>query len=505
MPGDGPGPDLNLRAGPKINSSKSVDATGGAFHRQASTQYKVIDEAAYMFSDLAGRPINTNAYSDLPFTFLNQTVQIDLANITAINLIENGSREARERWQNRQLTNLLRHAQSHSKFWRQRMPSRMVNHGIMKYLPIQSREDVATQCRLDGSLVARDGKTPVSSYASTGSTGTPVKVFICPENGYYNSLRGLAHYFINDLSLDENCVVISPSTSLAELKKESSPLALTNSWAGSLSAVFRNGSGKIIVHKYNDDVLIKELLKERIGYLVCPNRYLDILMNNGGVDLIKRLGIKLWLHNSDHRDPEIVKALESIGVPTLSNYSAGEVGPIAYECSRNQGYFHIAHTNVIVECDNDVTVSFNGASLGRILVTHLHSYATPIIRYDIGDFAQLENQCRCGHDGPTISNIFGRGKHFVRRPDGKLLPFYLSTRALLETIAFKECRIRQTEIDTITVEIGGRENVTPDEEAKLKKLIIKATDPAFDIRIMPVKEIDWSGNPKRLFFSSSVA
>ncbi|MGC1092176.1 MAG: hypothetical protein WA905_05525, partial [Pseudolabrys sp.] len=61
------------------------------------------------------------------------------------------------------------------------------------------------------------------------------------------------------------------------------------------------------------------------------------------------------------------------------------------------------------------------------------------------------------------------------------------------------------EIDTITVEIGGRENITADEEAKLKKLIIKATDPAFDIRIVPVKEIDWSGNPKRLFFSSSVA
>jgi len=458
-----------------------------------------------MFSDLAGRPINTNAYGDYPFTFLEQSAQIDLANITAINLIENGDRQARERWQNRQLTNLLKHAQSHSKFWRQRMPSRMINHGIVKYLPIQSREDIATQCKLDGSLVALDGKAPASSYASTGSTGTPVRVFICPENGYYNTIRSLALYFINDLSLEENCVHIVPATRMARLEKESSPATLSDSWAGPLSAVFRNGSGKRIVHRYDDEALIKELLKDRVGYLVCPNRYLDILMNSGGVDLIKRLGVKLWIHNSDYRDPEIVKALQSIGVPTLSNYSAGEVGPIAYECPKNQGYFHVAHTNAIVECDNDVTVSFNGASLGRLLITHLHSYATPIIRYDIGDFAQLENQCRCGHDGPTISNIFGRGKHFVRRRDGKLLPFYLSTRAMLEAVSFKECRVRQTEIDTITVEIGGRENVTPDEEARLKKLIIKATDPAFDVRIVPVKEIDWSGNPKRLFFSSSVA
>jgi hypothetical protein len=44
-----------------------------------------------------------------------------------------------------------------------------------------------------------------------------------------------------------------------------------------------------------------------------------------------------------------------------------------------------------------------------------------------------------------------------------------------------------------------------DEEERLKKLIIKVTDPAFKVDIKPVKEIDWSGNPKRLFFSSSVA
>jgi hypothetical protein len=117
----------------------------------------------------------------------------------------------------------------------------------------------------------------------------------------------------------------------------------------------------------------------------------------------------------------------------------------------------------------------------------------------------LEDRCRCGHDGPTLSNIYGRGKHFLRHPDGKLLPFYLSTRPLLEAAAFKECRVRQVEVDTITIELGGREEITADEERRLTALVIKATDPAFKIEIKPVAEIDWSDNPKRLFFSSSVA
>jgi phenylacetate-CoA ligase len=457
-----------------------------------------------MFSDLITRSLNSNAFDDHQFGFLDQAGQVGLNNITAINLIENGDRTARESWQNRQLTNLLKHARARSNFWRQRMPSRMITHDIMKYLPILGRADITTQVKLEGSLVPTNG-APVSTYSSTGSTGTPVKVYVCPQNGYYNSIRSLAQYFINGLTLEENRTSIIPANSLAKLEEETPAVVLSDSWAGPLRKIFRTGSVRRITYKHDDDALINELPKDRVGYLICANRYVDILLKKAGSEFVKNLGIKLWLHQTDYRDPEIVTALADIGVPSLSNYSAGEVGPIAVECSKHQGCFHVAHTNVIVECDRQVTASFNDASLGRLLVTALHSYATPIIRYDIGDFAQVENRCRCGHDGPTISNIFGRGKHFLRHPNGKLLPFYLSTRVLLATVAFEECRFKQTEIDSITVEIGGRESITADEEAALKRVITKATDPVFNVNVRPVKKIDWSGNPKRLFFTSTVA
>jgi hypothetical protein len=76
---------------------------------------------------------------------------------------------------------------------------------------------------------------------------------------------------------------------------------------------------------------------------------------------------------------------------------------------------------------------------------------------------------------------------------------------LLEAFAFEECRVRQAAVDTITAEIGGRECITADEEEKLKKLLAKATDPAFRIEIKSVPKLDWSDNSKRLFFSSTVA
>lgn len=458
-----------------------------------------------MFSDLTSRQLTPHAYSEQQYALLEPAAQKDLSNIVSINLIENGDRVARENWQNRQLTNLLRHAHARSKFWRRRMPSRMINHSIMKYLPVLTRQDIAAQVALEGSLLVGDGDASHSTYTSTGSTGVPVKVHISGENGYYNNLRSLAQYFIDGLTLDENRVRIGPGTKLENMHKKSILVKSSERWAGPLGKVFRNGHSKHINHYYDDNSLINELLKDRVGYLNCPNLYIDILMNNGGLKLIEKLGIKLWLHLSDHRDPEIVDALKSIGVPSLSNYSAGELGAIAFECSKYQGHFHVAHTNVVVECDNQMNASFNGQTVGRLLITHLHSYATPIIRYDIGDFGQVDERCRCGHDGPAISSIFGRGKHFLRHPNGKLLPFHVSTRVLLEAVAFKECRVRQAEVDTITIEIGGRTNITADEETKLKDVIIKATDSAFKIKISSVEEIDWGDNSKRLFFSSSVA
>ena len=456
-----------------------------------------------MLSSFRHRPLRSNAFSDEPLSLLSPVVREDLANITAIDLVENGDRVARENWQNRQLANLFRHAQSRSKFWRQRMPSRRLNHEAIKYLPAMTREDIVSQVKLEGPLATTDGAAPMT-YSSTGSTGTPVKIYITPQNGYYNMMRYLAQFFINDLSLDENHTKVGPPTSL-QLYERGKPVTITDAWAGPLSSVFRNGISKQIVYTNDDDSLMSELSKHRVGYLVCHSRIVEILLKNGGVEFLKKLGLSYWLHVSDYRDPEVVEALAEIGVPCLSNYSAAEMGAIAFECNKHQGFYHVAHSNAIVEVDDQVTTTFKGVAVGRLLVTHLHSYGTPIIRYDIGDFGQLEDRCPCGHDGPTLSNIYGRGKHFLRHPNGGLVPFYLSTRAILGVVpGFAECRVRQNEIEVIDVELGGRESVTEEETTNLKKLLIAATDPVFNVRIKAVEQIDWSQNPKRLLFSSSV-
>ncbi len=457
-----------------------------------------------MQSSFKGRPQNVNGYADQQFAFVDPEAHRMIGHIASMDLIENGEKPARENWQRKQLGNLVNHAYVRSDFWRRRIPGGVSRQDILKSMPVLTRKDLGAQVQKEGALFGDKKQAGITTYETTGSTGTPLKVFTCEQNGYYNVVRSLAQYFFDDLPLDENRVKITPVFNTAELKKSSGLRNIEPDWAGPLSKIYRNGSNKSLM--FNKDVagLLEELSKDPVGYLVCHSRVVEQLLDHAGPEVIKGLGIKVWIHMSDYRSRDVVERMKDIGIPSLSNYSAGEIGPIAAECKTNEGYFHIAHSNVIVECDEALTTAFDGETVGRLLITHLHSYATPIIRYDIGDFGKLHDQCPCGHNGPTISHIYGRGKHFLRHPDGTFVPFYLSTRLLREVVDFKECRFRQDALDTITVQIGGRESLGREEEERLKATIIAATDPVFKVVVKPVKEIDWSDNPKQLFFSSSI-
>lgn len=455
--------------------------------------------------DYIDRPLIRSAYSTNRFTFLDAEVSSVMANIFAVDLIENGDRSELEHWQRNQLTNLLRHAHARSGFWRARMPDRLINAGIFDRLPILDRDQLASQVKAEGCLIANQPNSAFQTNRTSGSTGKPMEIYSSSENAYYNGLRTLAQYFINGLTFDENRTKISLPRQASEILARQQKVELSEGWIGSLGRLYRSGLNKTITYAHDTDSLIKELKRHPIGYLVSPARYIELLIDQGGYELIEELKIKYWIHLSDYRNPELLNKLKPLGIICLSNYSADEAGPIAYECKYQEGVYHIAHTNVFVEEDASVQVESDGRKLSRLLVTQLHSYATPIIRYDIGDFGCVVDGCACGHKGKVIAHIFGRGKHFLKCPNGKTIPFYISPRVLRNVCEFTEYRMRQTEIDTITLEFCRKEELKAEQTDRLIQVIKAASNEAFKVVIKTTPEIDWSDNPKRLVFTSPFA
>jgi phenylacetate-CoA ligase len=139
----------------------------------------------------------------------------------------------------------------------------------------------------------------------------------------------------------------------------------------------------------------------------------------------KRLPIhspKVVVSAAETLHEEMREKIERVfGTKVYNYYGTREVGPIAGECK--YGLIHI------FTFDNYVDIINGGSKLerenheGEIIVTNLHNYSMPFIRYEIGDMAVLgPKKCRCGSQLPTFKKITGRViEHFIRK-DGTVIP-----------------------------------------------------------------------------------
>ena len=105
------------------------------------------------------------------------------------------------------------------------------------------------------------------------------------------------------------------------------------------------------------------------------------------------------------------------GIEIVDLYSAQEVGLIALQCPLS-GLYHIQSESLIVEVLDDAGKQCEPGEVGRVVITDLHNFATPLIRYEIRDYAEVGPVCPCGRGLPTLSRIMGRRRNMVTLPDG---------------------------------------------------------------------------------------
>jgi len=453
--------------------------------------------------DFSEAPLKNRAFSEKPMSFVDEAPKTLLSAIIDMVAIETGNRTAREHWQHKQLQNLLEYAGRRSAFWRERIGANRIKGISLSDLPILTRGEVVKQVEAEGSLLPGD-TIATKKHATSGSSGTPVQFFVSEMNTRYNHVRSVAQYFMEGCDLTLNKTTFKPS--LRKRTEGGFVVEKATGWLGALHSLFQSGIYKEIRHsRPNRNLLFKELMKDPIGYLVIQPSLIESLFYDDDISFLCENGTKMFIPTGEEADRELRDKFLAAGIPVRANYSSEEVGCLAVECKDCPENFHVAQSNVIVEVDNRDCVVVGSNRLGRVLVTHLHSYATPFVRYDIGDFATLLEGCGCGHDGPVLSNIYGRKKRLIKHSDGSVSRFGLTVRHILQIVKCDEYRIRQTTLNTIEVEIGGIDQLSADQTAVLKSLLKERAGDEFQIHINAVRNINWGNNAKRLAFHSEVS
>jgi phenylacetate-CoA ligase len=150
----------------------------------------------------------------------------------------------------------------------------------------------------------------------------------------------------------------------------------------------------------------------------------------------------------------------------VDSYGSQEVGHVATQCPEC-GEYHLAIETSRIEIlrDGDDQPARPGES-GRIVATPFYNYAMPLIRYDMGDYAEAgTHNPKCSRGLPTVRRILGRARNRFRFRDGTVAWPELADFRLRELMRFKDAQLVQTEVDHIDVRYvaeGSEEPVNPD-------------------------------------------
>ena len=108
----------------------------------------------------------------------------------------------------------------------------------------------------------------------------------------------------------------------------------------------------------------------------------------------------------------------AFGARVFDRYGSREVSGIAAECDRHEGLHVFGETTIVEVVDEDGRAVGEGEE-GEVLVTNLHNYTMPLVRYRIGDRAvRGADRCSCGRPYPLLARVVGRSGSRVRKRDG---------------------------------------------------------------------------------------
>ena len=124
--------------------------------------------------------------------------------------------------------------------------------------------------------------------------------------------------------------------------------------------------------------------------------------------------------------------------------------------------------NLIVEVVDDKGAPVGPGEVGRILVTDLHNYGMPFIRYEIGDMARVsERQCSCGRGLLLLDDIVGRSLDVIRTPEGKAVPGEFFPHLMKDFPAISRFQVVQKELWAITIKYQVVANLDSDTRQKI--------------------------------------
>ncbi|MFO1023954.1 MAG: hypothetical protein U1E70_02120 [Acetobacteraceae bacterium] len=399
-----------------------------------------------------------------------------------------------------QLGNLVRHAAENVPFYRDRFraarldPNRPLTAKSWGRLSALTRQEVQ---RHEAELKARTypkDHGPTAVAASGGSTGQPVRVTKTGIDAIFwnaNQVRGERWHRDKP---DGHILRIRgnnpPTANEAERAAVMSAQGLRYpEWGPPCSLLWKTGPITLI-DGYRPAASQADVIRRvRPDYLSIYPASLRLLIAHCRTAGTRFPSLRsIWTLSEVVDDALRDACQEVLGVPIVHDYSAAETGYIALQCPEHR-HFHVMSETILVEVVDDAGEPCAAGETGRVLVTPLHNFAMPLLRYEIGDRATVGPPCPCGRGLPVLSAVVGRSTDLLTLPDGRTRRTDMNHYKLSLITAITEFQIVQRSTERIEIRLVLNRPLTPDEDAQLHAIALAEFGPELQIDVTVVDSI----------------
>lgn len=414
---------------------------------------------------------------------------------------------APERLQSDQLARLralVRFARAYTPFYENRLAGLPDEFSWAEWrrLPVLTRAVLQENRSALNSVAVPKSHGRIRVARSSGSTGRPVEVKVPFRHSLLSRALTLRTSLWHGRDFSKSVAVIrrthDPETNIPTGKR-------LPRWGDFVTYPFETGPMWVLSIDASANEQLAWLHERDPEYLVTyPSNLANLLRASalgGGVPKALKQ-IETYGETLNDDTAEMCRALWS--VPVVDGYSAEETGPIAYQCPSHAGY-HVHAEQMLVEI-----IKANGAvaepgETGLITVTPLHNYATPLLRYQLGDLAEAGGPCLCGRGLPHLNKILGRVRNaLVLRTGARYWPAF-GTRSLIALAPIRQHQFIQRDFDTIEARFVAARPLTAEECDAIRDHVQNRLPAPFRIEIEEVAEIPRAPSGKFEDFRSEIA
>jgi phenylacetate-CoA ligase len=387
------------------------------------------------------------------------------------------------RRQHQQLIEVATHAAMHSPNFSSRLhaagvrPDQLSSAEGLHRIPVMVRRELQSAGDSLFCTQLPPAHEPVEVSRSSGSSGEPVMV----------KRTAINHLFWLAMTLREHLWHQRDFLGTLAIIRVNYPAGDSESldyWGAPVSLLFRTGSSHAM--RITIDVARQAEWLQQVNpdYLLTYPTNLAALLQQ-----FERRGIKLprlrQVRSIGETLPAELReaARKSLGVEIADTYSSQEVGSIALQCPES-GMYHVMSESMIVEVLDEHEQPCPPGQVGRVVITDLHNFATPLIRYDIGDYAEVGGACPCGRGLPLLKRIAGRERNMLLLPDGSRHWPLVGSYYYRDVAPVRQYQVIQRNRELMEVRLVADSPLTDAQEGRLTEMVHEALGFPFQLHFV---------------------